>query len=76
MKCEFEFSGRKAAEDFTEKERGADKYRYYRRNVFWMKVSEMIRAGFTAEHACDKSYSVYGARLPITRIVNAMIHDK
>ena len=41
-----------------------------------MKVSEMIRAGFTAEHACDKIYSVYGARLPITRIINAMICDK
>ncbi len=76
LEYEFGFSGRKAAKDFTEKERGADKYRYYRQNVFWMKVSEMIRAGFTAERACDKIYSVYGARLPITRIINAMIRDK
>jgi hypothetical protein len=76
LEYEFGFNGRKAAKDFTEKERGADKYRYYRRNVFWMKVSEMIRAGFTAERACDKIYSVYGARLPITRIINAMIRDK
>ena len=28
LEYEFEFSGRKAAKDFTEKERGADKYRY------------------------------------------------
>ena len=41
-----------------------------------MKVSAMIRAGFTAERACDKMYSVHQARLPITRIISAMIRDK
>ena len=41
-----------------------------------MKVSEMIRARFTVERACDKIYSVYGASLPIIRIINAMICDK
>ena len=29
----------------------------------------MIRMGLTAEHTCDN-------RLPITRIITAMIHDK
>ena len=70
------FSGKKAAKDFNEKERGADKYRYYRRNEFWDKVCEMVRAGFTAERACDKIYSAYGSRLSVTKIINAMICNK
>lgn len=37
LEYEVGFTGRKAAKDFTDKERGADKYRYYRRNVFWLK---------------------------------------
>ncbi len=76
LEYELGFSGKKAAKDFTEKERGADKYRYYRRNVFWVKVCEMVRAGFTAERACDRIYSVYGSRLSVTKIINAMIRDK
>ena len=28
----------KAAKDFTEKERGADKSKYYRRKIVWWKV--------------------------------------
>jgi hypothetical protein len=48
---EYEFGARgyKAAKDFTEKERGADTAKYYRRNIIWKKVSELIRAGYTAE---------------------------
>jgi hypothetical protein len=48
---EYEFGARgyKAAKDFTEKERGADKAKYYRRNIIWKKVSELIGAGYTAE---------------------------
>jgi hypothetical protein len=50
-------------QQFTDKERGTDKYRYYRRDVFWMKVGEMVmRMGHTAERACDKIYyQAYGA---------------
>ena len=36
----------------------------------------MIRAGYTAERACDKIYSVYGDRLPISKIIKLMISDK
>ena len=76
LEYELGFSGKMAAKDFNEKERGADKYRYYRRNVFWVKVCEMVRAGFTAERACDKIYSAYGSRLSEPKIINAMICDK
>ena len=76
LEYEVGFTGRKAAKDFTDKERGADKYRYYRRNLFWLKVGEMVRAGYTAERACDKIYQAYGANLSVTKIINAMIKDK
>ena len=43
---------------------------------FLYESSEMIRVGFTAKHACYKINSVYRARLPITKIINAMICGK
>ena len=76
LEYEIGFRGCKAAKDFTAQERGKDKYRYYRRNVFWSKVAELVRAGFTAERACDKVYDVYGSNLSVTKIINAMIADK
>jgi hypothetical protein len=39
-------------------------------------VGEMVRAGYTAERACDKIYQAYGANLSVTKIINAMIKDK
>ena len=73
---EFGFSRCKPAKDFTSNERGKDRYNYYKRNVFWSQVSLMIRAGYTAETACDKIYSVYGACLPVSKIIKLMIRDK
>ena len=73
---EFGFCGCKPAKDFTSNERGKDRYNYYRRNVFWSQVSLMIRAGYTAETACDKIYFVYGASLPVSKIIKLMIRDK
>lgn len=70
------FSGHKAARDFTRDERGKHRYNYYRRNVFWTKVSEMVRAGYTAERAIDRIYLAYGQRLSVTNILNKMIADK
>ena len=73
---EFGFSGCKPAKDVTSNERGKDRYNYYRRNVFWSQVSLMVRAGYTAETACDKIYFVYGASLPVSKIIKLMIRDK
>ena len=57
--------------------RGVDGYiQVLHAECFWMNFSEMMRADFTAELACDKTYSVYGSRLPITRTISAMICDK
>ena len=56
-------------------ERGKDKYRYYCRDVFWSKVAELARAGFTSDRACDKFYDVYGGNMSVTKIISAMIVD-
>ena len=57
---EFGFAGYKAAKDFTSRERGADKCKYYRRNIFWSKVNELVLAGHSADEACDLIYRAYG----------------
>ncbi|KAI9982251.1 hypothetical protein PInf_008150 [Phytophthora infestans] len=44
----------KAAKDFTAAERGANKFAYSRRKVFWDVVSSLVRSGFTSDTAIDK----------------------
>jgi hypothetical protein len=75
---EYEFgdAGCKPAKDFTIQERGKDRYKYYRRNVFWIVVGRMVLAGWSWECACDKVYAVYGQRLSVTKIIACMIRDK
>jgi hypothetical protein len=73
---EFGSGGFKAAKDFTERERGADKSKYYRRNVFWRKVGDLILAGLSSDEACDLIYQCYGPSCSVTFILNKMISDK
>lgn len=68
--------GRKAARLFTSAERGKSKYKYYKRNIFWSKVEEMIRRNYTASTAIDKIQSVYGPQLSVTEIIKCMKRDK
>ena len=72
----FGFSGNKPAKDFTAKERGAVKHVYSKRNVFWTTVSELIRAGWTADRAIEKIYHVYGGRTSVTNILKILAKDK
>ena len=37
------FGGLKPAKDVTASEREINKYKYYKRNVVWQKVSELVR---------------------------------
>ena len=73
---EFGSGGFKAAKDFTGKERGADKCKYYRRNMFWKKVGDLILAGLSSDKACDLIYQCYGPLCSVTFILNKMISDK
>ena len=66
----------KSAKDFTISERGKDRYKYYRHNVFWKMVGRMVLAGWTWETACGRIYSVYGRSLSVTKIIACLIRDK
>ena len=68
--------GRKAARLFTTQERGQNKFKYSRRKVVWDTISGLIRAGLSADVACDRLYAVYGQNMSVTRIINALRHDK
>ena len=73
---EFGFHGCKAAKDWNASERGADRFKYYKRNVFWVQVSKMVRAGHNADRAIDLIYRAYGSNLSVTKIIKKMIGDK
>ena len=76
---EFELGlgGRKPAKNFTAQERGGrNKHTYFRRNVFWKRVAEMVRGGIDSKVACDKIYKVYGESSSVTTILNQMKKDE
>jgi hypothetical protein len=68
--------GRKPARDFTARERGADKYRFYRRKHVWDIVVHLVNAGIQARVAIDRIYDHYGANKPVTRIIRDIMQDK
>ena len=45
------------------------------RNV-WEKVSELVRAGYTAQAAIDRIYEGYGREKSVTDIFNQMRNDR
>ncbi|KAL3664985.1 hypothetical protein V7S43_010160 [Phytophthora oleae] len=66
----------KAAKDFTPIERGANKFAYSRRKVFWDVVANLVRSGFTSDAAIDKVYSVYGRQIAVLNILKALRADR
>ncbi|EEY62468.1 uncharacterized protein PITG_23030 [Phytophthora infestans T30-4] len=66
----------KAAKDFTAAERGANKFAYSRRKVFWDVVSSLARSGFTSDTAIEKVYSVYGRQLSVLNVLSALRADR
>lgn len=74
---QFGSGGRKPARDFTPSERGANKFAYSRRKVFWDVVSELVRSGYTSDAAIDKVYAVFGRQLSVSNILVALrMHKK
>ncbi|EEY54788.1 uncharacterized protein PITG_08337 [Phytophthora infestans T30-4] len=61
----------KAAKDFAAIERGASKFAFSRRKVFWDVVASSVRSGFTSDAAIDKVYSVYA--MPRVRTVATVL---
>jgi hypothetical protein len=66
----------KAAKDFTQHERGAVKYNYYRRNVFWEAVEQLVRRGHTSRVAIDMIRVAYGQSKSVTAVINLMRDDR
>jgi len=66
---------KKAAKLFNVSERGQSRYTYSNRNVFWKKVSEMIRSGWNCTVAINKIKHHYGSHLSVTKIIKLMRND-
>jgi hypothetical protein len=76
---EFQFGvgGRKAAKDFTARERGGtNKFKFCRRKVFWDIIILHIAAGFESTVAIDRVYESYGRRLSVSIILELIRKDK
>ena len=41
-----------------------------------MKVSKLVRAGYTADRVCELIYIAYGQKLSVTAIIKRLIADK
>lgn len=66
----------KPAKDFTRAERGRNKFIYNRRKYVWDIVAELVRAGISADVACDRIHDVYGGNASMTTIINRIRKDK
>ena len=68
--------GAKAARLYTSKERGANRYVYSFRKVFWDAVDIMIRSGLSNDTAIDKIYEIYGRDKSCTEMLRRMRDDR
>lgn len=65
-------AGRKAAKDFSLRERGRVRYKYHQRKVVWDRILELIRHGETYITAIEEIYRVYGRDTTVTNIINRL----
>jgi hypothetical protein len=68
--------GGKAARDFTSSERGANRYAYSRRKVFWDAVAGLLQMGYTIYLAVDRVCETYKKRLSVMMIMDAIIVEE
>ena len=61
---------------FSQEERGMDRYNYYKRNIFWNLVVEMVQRGRLANEAIDKIYQIYGYKASVTKLIKKPQQDK
>lgn len=73
---EMGIGGKKPAKLFTAAERGKDRFRYSQRKVFWIKVAEMVRAGWQSTEAINKIINHYGSNLSVTATLIKMRKDQ
>ncbi|GMF21947.1 unnamed protein product [Phytophthora lilii] len=73
---QFGYNGLEAAKELTPAERGATKFAYCRRKLFWDVIDKMVRSGYTSGAAIDKVYQVYGRQLSVSSILVALRSDR
>ena len=73
---EFGIGSRKPAKDFDARDRGANRYNYLKRKVFWDLVSLIVRRGRQANEAIDELYKYYGYKTSLTNILKAMRKER
>ena len=79
VEFKFGLNGNKPAEQFTRKERNANRsirQKYYRRKVFWDLCAKMINQGFSLDNAIRKIRGIYGHSLSITKILDMLGKDR
>ena len=76
IEYEFGIGSNKPAKEFTSIERGACKFVYSLRKVFWDKVFEMVGVGWNYAEACNVIKKYYGEGLSATKILQAMRSDR
>ena len=69
-------NGTKSAKNFPFHERGANKFTYCRRKVFWDAVIRLIARGHTSDTAVDRIHEAYGRGKSICEILRLMAHDR
>ena len=63
--------GNLPAKEFSSIERGKVKHKYSKRMHVWRCISKHVNAGFSAEQAIDRIYTVFGHNLSVTKIIKS-----
>ena len=73
---DFRIRGHIPVKSFSKEERGIDRYNYYKRNIFWSLVVEMVKKGRPANEAIDQIYQTYGYKTSVSQIMKKLQQDK
>ena len=75
-KWEHGVGGVRPAKSFSRCERGANRFAFSQRLVFWRVVHSLVLHGHTSDAAIDKVYAVYGRSLEVLKVLNCMRADQ
>ena len=73
---EFGYGGNKPAKEFSRNERGTCRYTYSLRKIFWDKIDDMIRRGYTSDSAIDHIYQKLGKKHSVSKILRLMRYHR
>ena len=75
---EFGIGGHTPIQRFSKEGRGMDRYNYYKRNIFWSFMVEMVQKGRPANEAIDKILyqAYYGYKTSVTQIIKKLQDEK